>query len=88
MNEQMNLENILRDVIGYMEFVEKNKPLGSNKKKLVISLIKTNLGSVYKNYEEEIETMIELVIFISKLDKKLNINKKVKRSILDCISSC
>jgi len=90
MNEQMNLENILRDVIGYMEFVEKkgNNVLGTEKKRLVISMIKTELGHIYKNYKEEVETMIELVIFISKLDKKLNINKKVKRTILDCISSC
>ena len=37
-------------------------------------------------YKEEIDLMIELVIFISKLDKKLNINKKVKKGILECIS--
>lgn len=86
----MNLQNILENVVDYMEFVEKkgNNVLGSEKKRLVISMIKTELGSLYKNYKEEIDLMIELVIFISKLDKKLNINKKVKKGILECISGC
>ena len=90
MTDLMNLKTILENIVDYMEFVEKkgNNVLGSEKKRLVISMIKTELGSLYKNYKEEIELMIELIIFISKLDKKLNINKKVKKGILECISGC
>ena len=90
MTDLLNLQNILKNVVDYMEFVEKKGDiiLGSEQKRLVISMIKTELGSLYKNYKEEIELMIELIIFISKLDKKLNINKKVKKGILECISGC
>ena len=90
MTDLLNLQNILKNVVDYMEFVEKKGDiiLGSEKKRLVVSMIKTELGSLYKNYKEEIELMIELIIFISKLDKKLNINKKVKKGILECISGC
>jgi hypothetical protein len=85
-----DIRNILGNVVDYMEFVEKKgvNTSGEEKKRLVISMIKTELGSLYKDYKEEIDLMIELIIFITKLDKKLNINKKVKKSILDCISGC
>jgi hypothetical protein len=90
MSDILNLRNILVNVVDYMEFVEKKgvNTSGEEKKRLVISMIKTELGSLYKDYKEEIDLMIELIIFITKLDKKLNINKKVKKSILDCISGC
>jgi hypothetical protein len=90
MSDILNLRNILENVVDYMEFVEKKgvNTSGEEKKRLVISMIKTELGSLYKDYKGEIDLMIELIIFITKLDKKLNINKKVKKSVLDCISSC
>lgn len=77
MNEDLkiNLDKIFETTIKFMEIAEKMVDLeGENKKKFVISKMRQKLDDLYDSYETEIETIIESVIFISKIGRKINVN--------------
>ncbi len=72
---KINLEKIFKTTIKFMEIAEKMVGLeGENRKKFVLSKMREKLGDLYDSYETEIETIIESVIFISKIGRKINVN--------------
>ncbi len=73
---ETKITNILEKVIFFMEIVEEMTDLnGKQKKEYVFMKMKGVMGKDFISYKYEIETLIESVIFISKLGD-LYINKK------------
>ena len=73
---ETKITNILEKVIFFMEIVEEMTDLnGKQKKEYVFMKMKGILKKDFVSYQYEIETLIESVIFISKLGD-LYINKK------------
>ena len=76
--DELNLQNVLESVILFMEIaeeIEEGKLTGAEKYEYVLNLMKNKLGEVYTSYKSEIETMIESVIFLSKLHRKIKVNE-------------
>ena len=76
------IKNILEKVIYFMEMAEEMdeiKGKGDLKKEYVFTKMRKNMGQNFLSYKYEIETLIESVIFISKLgDLYINKKKKIK----------
>ena len=76
------LKNILEKVIYFMEMAEEMKEIkgkGHLKKEYVFTKMRKIMGKNFLSYKYEIETLIESVIFISKLgDLYINKKKKIK----------
>ena len=76
------IKNILEKVIYFMEMAEEMKEIkvkGHLKKEYVFTKMRKNMGKNFLSYKYEIETLIESVIFISKLgDLYINKKKKIK----------
>jgi hypothetical protein len=75
--DELNLQNILESVILFMEIaeeIEEGKLTGAEKYEYVINLMKNKLGELYRSYKSEIDTVIESVIFLSKIRRKIKIN--------------
>ena len=79
----MNRSKILRDTIRLMEIAEGMIGDGPVKLDYVLTTLKDELGHFYNDYEEEIKTLIEAVIFITKFKENINVNK-VKRGCKGC----
>ena len=79
-----NLKNVLEDVICLMEFVEdmdtkEDKISGVEKKYYVIKEMKKRLGILFPNYIDEIETILETTIYLSKLGRTIMVNNEIKK---------
>ena len=83
-----NLKNVLEMVINLMEIAEEMQEIdGKQRKEYVIFKMKKNLGMLYDSYEHEINTIIESVIFMTKLGRIIMINDmNIKKSCIG--SSC
>lgn len=76
--DELNLQNILESVILFMEIaeeIEEGKLTGAEKYEYVINLMKNKLGELYRSYKSEIDTVIESVIFLSKIRRKIKVNE-------------
>ena len=76
--DELNLQNILESVILFMEIaeeIEEGKLTGAEKYEYVINLMKNKLGELYTSYKSEIDTVIESVIFLSKIRRKIKVNE-------------
>jgi hypothetical protein len=76
--DELNLQNILESVILFMEIaeeIEEGKLTGAEKYEYVINLMKNKLGELYRSYKSEIDTVIESVIFLSKMRRKIKVNE-------------
>jgi len=78
-----NMRQILETTINLMEEAEDadfGKLSGAMKHHFVIRRLQEELGSLFDSYEEEINTTMEAVIFISKLGRILHVNEIVKKN--------
>ena len=76
--DELNLQNVLQSVILFMEIaeeIEEGKLTGAEKYEYVINLMKNKLGELYRSYKSEIDTVIESVIFLSKMRRKIKVNE-------------
>lgn len=76
--DELNLQNVLESVILFMEIaeeIEEGKLTGAEKYEYVINLMKNKLGELYRSYKSEIDTVIESVIFLSKMRRKIKVNE-------------
>ena len=86
--DELNLRNILESVILFMEIaeeIEEGKLIGEEKHEYVINKMKHKLGELYESYKSEIETMIESVVFLSKIGRKINVNN-ISKNCASCFS--
>ena len=85
---RFNLKNVLELVVNLMEIAEDMEEVeGSQRKEYVLFKMKKNLGMLYDSYEHEIDTIIESVIFMTKLGRVIMINDmNIKKSCVG--SSC
>ncbi len=83
-----NLKNVLESTINLMEIAEDMEEVdGSQRKEYVIHKMKKKLGMLYDSYKNEIDTIIESVIFITKLGRVIMINdQNIRKSCIG--SSC
>jgi len=83
-----NLKNVLQSTINLMEIAEDMEEVdGKQRKEYVIFKMKKKLGMLYDSYEHEINTIIESVIFITKLGRVIMINdQNIRKSCIG--SSC
>jgi len=73
---RFNLKNVLEMSINFMEIAENMQEVeGNQRKEYVLYKMKKHLGMLYDSYENEIETIIESVIFITKLGRVIMINQ-------------
>ena len=86
--DELNLQNVLQSVILFMEIaeeIEEGKLTGAEKYEYVINLMKNKLGELYDSYKHEIDTVIESVIFMTKLGRVIMINgNNIKKSCNSC----
>ncbi len=78
MSEHVNLKNVLESVIFFMEIaeeMEEGKLSGQEKKEYVMNRMKQKLGELFPSYETEINTILESVIFLSKIGRKIKVNE-------------
>lgn len=85
---RFNLKNVLESVVNLMEIAENFQEVeGSERKDYVIHKMKENLGSLYPSYEHEIDTIIESVIFMTKLNRVIMLNhQNIKKSCTGCFN--
>jgi hypothetical protein len=77
MSEHINIKNVLESVIFFMEIaeeMEEGKLSGEDKKEYVMNRMKQKLGELFSSYETEINTILESVIFLSKIGRKIKVN--------------
>ena len=85
---KINIQNVLESVICFMEIAEEmedGKLSGSEKKDYVMIKMKIQLGILFPSYIIEIQTILESIIFLSKLGRKIQVNdikKSCKKSFL------
>ena len=83
---RFNLDNVLRMTINLMEIAEHMEEVeGSQRKDYVLYKMEKNLGMLYDSYKHEINTIIESVIFMTKLGRVILINDQNIRK--NCVSS-
>jgi hypothetical protein len=78
MSEHINIKNVLESVIFFMEIaeeMEEGKLSGEDKKEYVMNRMKQKLGELFSSYETEINTILESVIFLSKIGRKIKVNE-------------
>jgi hypothetical protein len=78
MSEHINIKNVLESVIFFMEIaeeMEEGKLSGEDKKEYVMNRMKQKLGELFSSYETEINTILESVIFLSKIRRKIKVNE-------------
>ena len=78
MSEHINIKNVLESVIFFMEIaeeMEEGKLSGEDKKEYVMNKMKQKLGELFSSYESEINTILESVIFLSKIGRKIKVNE-------------
>ena len=78
MSEHINIKNVLESVIFFMEIaeeMEEGKLSGEEKHEYVINKMKHKLGELYTSYKSEINTILESVIFLSKIGRKIKVNE-------------
>ena len=85
---RFNLKNVLEMTITLMEIAEDMQEVdGKQRKEYVLFKMKQKLGMLYDSYEHEINTIIEAVIFMTKLGRVIMINdQNIKKSCIG--SSC
>ncbi len=87
----MSTDNLLLDkifelVLQCMEAVEKEPNLrGSEKSTFVLNKMKAELEDIYELNEDTIINTIEVIIFLSKLRRKVKINQ-ISKNCADCFS--
>ena len=85
---RFNLKNVLEMTIDLMEIAEEMQEIdGEQRKEYVIYKMKKKLGELYNSYDHEINTIIESVIFMTKLGRIVLINDQNIRKVC-CGSSC
>jgi hypothetical protein len=84
---RFNLKNVLEMTINLMEIAENFQEVeGSERKDYVIHKMKTKLGMLYPSYEHEIDTIIESVIFMTKLGRVIMLNhQNIRKSCSGCL---
>jgi len=87
-NGRFNLTNVLESTINLMEIAEDMQEVeGKERKEYVLYKMKNKLGMLYDSYKHEINTIIESVIFMTKLGRVIMINDmNIKKSCVG--SSC
>ncbi len=85
---RFNLTNVLESTINLMEIAENMQEVeGKQRKEYVLLKMKNKLGQLYDSYKHEINTIIESVIFMTKLGRVIMINdQNIKKSCIG--SSC
>jgi hypothetical protein len=85
---RFNLKNVLETTINLMEIAENFQEVeGSERKDYVIHKMKEKLGMLYPSYEHEIDTIIESVIFMTKLGRVIMINDmNIRKSCSGCFN--
>ena len=83
---RFNLTNVLEMTIDLMEIAEEMEEVdGEQRKDYVLYKMKEKLGSLYDSYLHEINTIIESVIFITKLGRVIMINdQNIRKSCSGC----
>ncbi len=72
---KFNLKNVLEMTINFMEIAENMQEIeGKQRKKYVLYKMKKHLGMLFDSYKYEINTIIESVIFMTKLGRIILIN--------------
>ena len=81
-----NLKNVLEMTINFMEIAENMQEVeGEQRKEYVIYKMKKKLGMLYDSYSHEINTIIESVIFMTKLGRVILINdQNIKKACSGC----
>jgi len=84
---RFNLKNVLDMTINLMEIAENFQEVeGNERKDYVIHKMKQKLGMLYPSYEHEIDTIIESVIFITKLGRVIMINdQNIRKACSGCL---
>ena len=85
---RFNLKNVLEMTINLMEIAENFQEVeGSERKDYVIHKMKNKLGALYSSYEHEIDTIIESVIFMTRLGRVIMINdQNIRESCSGCFN--
>ena len=86
--DDLNLQNIFESVILFMEIaeeLEEGKLSGDEKREYVINKMKHKLSELYDSYKSEIQTIIESVIFLSKMRRKINVNS-ISKNCAGCFN--
>jgi hypothetical protein len=85
---RFNLKNVLELTINFMEIAENFQEVeGKERKDYVIHKMKNKLGALYPSYEHEIDTIIESVIFMTKLGRVIMINDmNIRKSCTGCFN--
>jgi hypothetical protein len=83
---RFNLKNVLEMTINLMEIAENFQEVeGKERKDYVIHKMKQKLGMLYASYEHEIDTIIESVIFMTRLGRVILINdQNIKKACSGC----
>ena len=83
---RFNLKNVLEMTINLMEIAENFQEVeGLVRKDYVNHKMKQKLGMLYPSYEHEINTIIESVVFMTKLGRVIMINdQNIKKSCSGC----
>ena len=83
----LNLRNVLEKTIRWMEVVEDSDKKGEFKRDFVIRRMKQELGDLFPSYEHEIDTIMESVIFMTKLGRVILINNQnIKKACAGCFN--
>ena len=87
-DDRFNLKNVLEMTINLMEIAEEMEEVdGEQRKEYVIYKMKEKLGMLYDSYSHEINTIIESVIFMTKLGRVIMINdQNIKKSCNGCFN--
>ena len=85
-DDRFNLKNVLESTINFMEIAENMQEVeGKERKDYDLHKMKKKLGMLYDSYEHEINTIIESVIFMTKLGRVIMINdQNIKKSCNGC----
>ena len=85
-DDRFNLKNVLEMTINLMEIAEDMQEVeGEQRKEYVIYKMKKKLGMLYDSYSHEIDTIIESVIFMTKLGRVILINdQNIKKACSGC----
>jgi len=85
-DDRFNLKNVLEMTINFMEIAENMQEVeGEQRKEYVIYKMKKKLGMLYDSYSHEINTIIESVIFMTKLGRVILINdQNIKKACSGC----
>ena len=84
--DELNLRNVLESTINLMEIAEEMQEVdGKKRKEYVLFKMKKKLGKLYDSYELEIDTIIESIIFMTKLGRVIMINdQNIKKACSGC----